>query len=149
MGTWLCVCEIWFWNKSIHTSRGSPPVSLDDDLQSPIASTDSLPVVNEFGWLFKGDAEKEDGEPSLAREAQDSLLCNRKWSSTSISITIAFSTRATESWAAFSASALESFGDNPSAATPAAAAAITWVCWKGKTGCRNYCRLLEKNESSE
>lgn len=79
VGTWLCVCEIWFWNKSIHTSRGSPPVSLDDDLRSPIASTDSLPVVNEFGWLFKGDArEKEDEEPSLAREAQDSLLCNRK-----------------------------------------------------------------------
>jgi hypothetical protein len=44
-----CLCEMWCWNKSIHTSRGSPPVSLDDDRRSPTASTDSLlVVVNEF-----------------------------------------------------------------------------------------------------
>ena len=75
-----CLCEMWCWNKSIHTLRGSPPVSLDDDRQSPTASTDSLPVVvNEFEWLFKGDTrERGDGEQSLVREAQDSLLCNRK-----------------------------------------------------------------------
>lgn len=39
-------------------------------------------------------------------------------------MTMAFSTKATESWAAFSAPALASLGAKPSAATPAAAAAI-------------------------
>lgn len=93
-----CMCKMWCWDKCIRTLRGSPPVSLDD-LRLPVDSNDSLPVVlNEFEWLFKGGIrESGNAEPSEVREARESLLCNRKWSSTSISITIAFSTRATES----------------------------------------------------
>jgi len=46
---------------------------------------------------------------------------------------MAFSTNATESWAAFSAPALAFLGVRHSAATPAAAAAIISVCSKSKT----------------
>lgn len=74
--------------------------------------------------------ETGDPEASTGSEAQNSWLCNRKWSSTSMRITRAFSANATESCAADSASALASSGDKPSAATPAAAAAIIWVCYK-------------------
>ena len=120
------------WDKNIRTSRGSPPEF--PDLLSSKASDDFLPIdAVEFEWLFRGDArERGDALPSTFRDAQESLLCNRKWSSTSIKITIAFSTKNTESCAAFSASALASFGDKPSAATPAEAEAITWVCYRRK-----------------
>lgn len=55
---------------------------------------------------------------------------------------MAFSAKATESCAAFSASAFDSCGDKPSAATPAAAAAITSVCCRRKAGLRYYCKIL-------
>lgn len=65
-----CICEIWCRVMHIHTSRGSPALSLNDDL---------LVVVDEFERLFKGGTrEREDAEPSVVREAQESLLCNRK-----------------------------------------------------------------------
>ena len=115
-----------------------------DDLLEPKVSNESLPVLlREFERLIFVEFDVAgDPRPLADLHERESCACSLRWSSTSIKTTIAFSAKATDNCAAFSASALASWGDKPSAATPAAAAAITSVCCRRKSGLRYYYKTV-------